>query len=136
LIEMSRPLLPAPTNPQPTPRRHPQPTQSFASKRAKGQSASIKFFPDMTHGYALRGNMSDPAFKAAASSAFDQGLAFLKKELLPAGAMMTNGTAGMMTNATGAMMANATAAPMATVTALPANMRAIGRRLLKSWYMW
>lgn len=78
--------------------------KSFAAKQAKGLKASIKYFPQMPHGYALRGNMSDPAQRTAATAAFQEGLQFLKKELLPAAAAAAP---------TGGAAAAAAAAPVA-----------------------
>lgn len=37
--------------------------------------------PHPVAGFALRGNMSDPEWAAASSKAFDEGTAFLKKNL-------------------------------------------------------
>ena len=41
--------------------------------------------PSPPPGFALRGNLSDPAWATASNKAFDEGVAFLKTHLAPAG---------------------------------------------------
>lgn len=56
--------------------------KAFTAKRAKGGRAYITNYPGMPHGYALRGNLSDPAWAKASTTAFDEGVKFLKEYLL------------------------------------------------------
>lgn len=91
--------------------------QAFAAKRKKGIDANIKFYPDMNHGYSLRGDSNDPAVAAAANAAFQADLAFLKKYLLP-GAANATGAAG--SKATASKSTGAPASPkVAPKTASP-----------------
>ncbi|KAI8471171.1 MAG: dienelactone hydrolase family-domain-containing protein [Monoraphidium minutum] len=57
---------------------------TFAAKRAEGIHAYATYYPNMPHGFALRGNLSDPAWLKASTTAFNEGVAFLKKHVAPA----------------------------------------------------
>jgi dienelactone hydrolase len=48
-------------------------------KAKKGLDASITYYPNMPHGYSLRG--ADAANSASATTAFAAGAAFFKKHL-------------------------------------------------------
>lgn len=97
--------------------------KSFASKRSAGAGGAggldleARAFPGMPHGFALRGNMSDPEWLAASNAAFDNGAAFLAKHLLPAGAAAAAGGAPAAVVAPAA----AVAAPAAAAAAAPAK---------------
>jgi dienelactone hydrolase len=76
----------------------------LAAKTAAGLPTSIKAYPGMKHGFAMRGG-SEAAVTAAANTAFTEGAAFLSKHLL----MQGHGSAA----ATAAAKAPAPSAPLA-----------------------
>lgn len=47
------------------------------AKKAKGLDASIQFYPNQKHGFAMRSG-TEPNVTAAAATAFQKGAAFLK----------------------------------------------------------
>ncbi|KAI8469272.1 MAG: dienelactone hydrolase family-domain-containing protein [Monoraphidium minutum] len=57
--------------------------KAFQAKRAKGGEAFITYYKDQPHGFALRGDGATPETLKAANNAFNAGLQFLKKRLLP-----------------------------------------------------
>jgi hypothetical protein len=74
-------------------------------------------YPDQPHGYALKGNLSAPATSKAASTAFNEGVAFLSKHLLGSSPAASTAAAAAKT----AIAQPAAAEPAATAEAATAT---------------